>query len=398
MPLRGTGAPYLPDRAFGKSLQAVAGNRARTAPHRLDRVSHMRDSSNISPVTHGQAYDRLVDSDVDRLPADVDAVVRHFGIGEPLGTGRVAEGLLNRGYRLDTTTGRYFLKEYVDAPYAAVGTIRTQHRATARLHRLGLPVAAPLAARDGGTVLALDGSHFALYPWIEGSHRHGTELHPEQCAALGSLLGRVHTALGQILPAPPGSPQPSADPAATARRLDELAERARSAVPREEFDRLAAARLAERRELLSAYAHRRPAPGAAPPTGWVHGDFHPLNLLYCREQPAAIIDWDRLGSRPPAEEAVRAATLFFHDRATGVLDLSRVRRFSRGYRAAAGCSVEEAAAAVHRVWWERLNDFWILEWHYLRGDRRADPLFASAAGQIGWWCEEYEQVLDAYVN
>jgi hypothetical protein len=105
-----------------------------------------------------------------------------------------------------------------------------------------------------------------------------------------------------------------------------------------------------------------------------------------------------LGWQPVAEEAVRAATLFFHDRETGVLDLSRVRRFSRAYRTAADCTVEETAAAVHRVWWERLNDFWILEWHYLRGDTRANPLFAASAAQIVWWCAEYEQVLDAYVN
>ncbi|MER7110332.1 MFS transporter, partial [Streptomyces sp. NPDC000229] len=32
----------------------------------------------------------------------------------------------------------------------------------------------------------------------------------------------------------------------------------------------------------------------------MHGDFHPLNLLYRGAEPAAIIDWDRLGVQPRA--------------------------------------------------------------------------------------------------
>jgi aminoglycoside phosphotransferase (APT) family kinase protein len=112
----------------------------------------------------------------------------------------------------------------------------------------------------------------------------------------------------------------------------------------------------------------------------------------------AVLDWDRLGLRPRTEEAVRAATLFFNHPETGVLDLHRLRHYARGYRAASGSSPDEVAAGVHRVWWERLNDFWMLRWRYRRRDLRADPLFPAAAAQTVWWCEEYEQVLDACVN
>lgn len=149
---------------------------------------------------------------------------------------------------------------------------------------------------------------------------------------------------------------------------------------------------------MQAYRHRRPAPGATGPAGWTHGDFHGLNLLYQGGRVAAVLDWDRLGVQPRAEEAVRAATLLFHDPVTGELDLARVRHYARGYREAAAAPPEELAAAAHRVWWERLNDFWMLRWRYQRADQRADPLFPAAAAQTVWWCQEYEQVLDALVN
>ncbi|WSL65764.1 phosphotransferase [Kitasatospora herbaricolor] len=332
-------------------------------------------------------------------PSALATVLRSYRVGPLLEAVPVAEGLLNRGYRVTTGNGSYFLKCYVDAATASRPVIAGQHRATAGLHRRGLPVAPPLAAAGGRTVTAHGGRLFALFPWIEGRHRHGTDLDLPQCEALGALLARLHGALDEVCAT---RPQPagyrSADPRDSARLAAALRLRARERQPYGAFDALAEQRLTERIELLAELAHRRPALDAAPPTGWTHGDFHGLNLLHRRGKVATVLDWDKLGPQPRAEEAVRAATLLFNHPLTGMLDLVRVRRYSQAYRAAGGARPEEMAAAAHRVWWERLNDFWILQWHYQRGDHRADPLFPASAGQLAWWCQEYEQVLDAFTN
>ncbi|MFJ8040086.1 phosphotransferase [Kitasatospora sp. NPDC096147] len=325
-------------------------------------------------------------------------VLRRFLL-RPLTIAPVAEGLLNRGYRVETETGRYFLKCYVDLATSTRPAVVAQHRASTALAARGLPVAPPLRAVGGHTAVAHGGRLFALYPWVEGIHLHGTELSPARCAELGSLLGRLHGALAEVCP-PVRQPagRLSADPAETERLVRELRARARSASPRLPFDVLAERRLTERLDLLDAHAHRRPAPEDAPPTGWTHGDFHGLNVLHRGGRVAAVLDWDKLGTRPTAEETVRAATLVFDDRRTGVLDLCRVRHWSRAYRATGAATAAELAAAAHRVWWERLNDLWMLQWHYQRGDHRADHLYPGSAGQLTWWCQEYEQVLDALTN
>jgi len=165
--------------------------------------------------------------------------------------------------------------------------------------------------------------------------------------------------------------------------------------PADSFDELARHRLLERRALLEQHVGRRPPHGG--PVGWVHGDFHPFNLLYRGDAPAAIVDWDRLGVKPRAEEAVRAAAIFFV-RPAGALDLPKVRAYARAYRRAAGATPSELTAAVHRVWWERLNDFWMLRWHYERGDTRADPQFPAASALVVWWTREYDAVCDAFVD
>ncbi|WP_193241610.1 phosphotransferase [Streptomyces phaeolivaceus] len=358
-------------------------------------------------------------------------LLERYAAGSALTCDPVDEGLLNRGYRLSTTRGRYFLKHHFDPETADPAAIARQHRATQRLADLGVPVAPPLAARDGRTVAVVGGHAYALHPWIDGRHRHGGQLTDAQCARLGALLGVVHASLERVMPAVPvrgrlipaqrqaqgraaAPPRPScrtdtpeavadartesADPAATFALIDELLDRVRRHRPADAFDALARHRLLERRELLERHAGRRPPQGGS--VGWVHGDFHPFNVLYrddVPDVPAAILDWDRLGVQPRAEEAVRAAVIFFV-RPVGALDLARVRSYARAYRRSAGADPAELAAAVHRVWWERLNDFWMLRWHYERGDTRADPQFPAASALVVWWTREYDAVCEAFTE
>ncbi|MET7651749.1 phosphotransferase [Streptomyces sp. NPDC005486] len=462
------------------------------------------------------------------LAPPLSTLLRRYAAGTALACEPVEEGLLNRGYRLHTTRGRYFLKHHCDPDTADPASIARQHRATERLADLGVPVAPPLPGHDGRTVAVVGGHAYALHPWIDGRHRHGAQLTPGQCGRLGALLGAVHAGLEHVMraqgerpppghgdqaapareqraprvhgdsaggssghgdsaghggsagrrdnaghggsaglrdsaprarepelhtapperakspdhaehatpaedatpagqavsaghagparhadpgehpaaagpgapgdtaaPVEPAAPVPSPDPADTFVLIDDLLARVRRHRPADSFDELARHRLEERRTLLERHADRRPPHGG--PVGWVHGDFHPFNLLYRGDAPAAIVDWDRLGEQPRAEEAVRAAAIFFV-RPDGTLDLPRTREYARAYRRAAGATPCELAAAVHRVWWERLNDFWMLRWHYERGDTRADSQFPAASALAVWWTREYDAVRGAFTD
>ncbi|WP_370109204.1 phosphotransferase enzyme family protein [Streptacidiphilus sp. MAP12-33] len=326
-------------------------------------------------------------------------MLARFGIDEPVTVARTEHGLLNRVWRVGAADGsRWVLKQYLDdAGHSSSGAIAAQHATIAALAAAGLPTVPPVAADDGRTLVLQRGRRYALFPFVDGTPPG--PLSPRAAAELGTMLGRIHAELRRVQPPvlDPGR-WPTADPEQTRITITSLLGAARAFSPREPFDALAEQRLRERLVLLDGYASRRPRARSAPPAGWVHGDFHPLNLLYRGERVAAVLDWDRLGVKPVTEEAVRAATQFFADPHSGVLDLSRVRAYARAYRDASGHTADHIAAAVHRVWWERLNDFWMLRWRYARRDDRATELFPAAAAQIVWWCEEYQQVLDAYTN
>jgi Ser/Thr protein kinase RdoA (MazF antagonist) len=324
-------------------------------------------------------------------------VLARYDLGALLSAERVGQGLLSRVLRVRTEAGEFALKLYLnDTGQASGPVIAGQHRAVAALAAHGVPAVAPLPAREGRTLVLVRGRRYALFPWVPGGPAPAAYA-PEQARELGTVLGRAHARLADFQPTPVRQVRESADPARTLAEIDHLLARARLHQPREDVDLLAEHHLRVRRELLRAHADARPARDEVPPEGWVHGDFHPLNVLYRDGRLVAMIDWDRLGVRPRAEEAVRAATQFFA-RADGVLDLARVREYARAYRTASGTPVSDVRLAVRRVWWERLNDFWMLRWRYARGDSRPSSLFPAAAAQILWWTEDYQQVLDAYTN
>lgn len=321
-------------------------------------------------------------------------LVRRYDVGDAVRFHPLSTGLLNRSFKVTTTGGEYFLKHYLDAAPEAIGY---QHQATAILADAGLPVMPPLRDATGRTWLSVRGRRFALFPWVDGAHREGVALTGDCAARLGDLLARVHRQLAVVLaPTQQTLVVPTPTVAGSMDRVNELLTLVRRQPVRDGLDELAEHRLVERRHMLYQYAHRRPDPGDTLLSGYVHGDLHPLNLLYQGREPIAILDWDRLGVQPYTEELVRAASLFFRSADEG-LDTTKIRRYVAAYRAVQDLDDAQLASAVHRLWWDRLNDFWMLEGRYQRRDRRCDSLFLGVTTLVSWWNEHYDEVLRAFL-
>jgi Ser/Thr protein kinase RdoA (MazF antagonist) len=304
-------------------------------------------------------------------------------------------GLLNRAFEVRAGGGRYFLKNYLDQSPSA---IRRQHEVTTVLAGRGLPVLAPLADRSGRTLNHFGSRAFALYPWSDGCHLPGLELSLAQCTDLGATLGRLHGALAE---ANPPTPQPLFQPTVSVEqaraKIDGLLLLVAGRRPRDGFDELAEFRLVERRALIRGYADRRPEPGRRLTVGYVHGDFHGLNVFHDEAGAVrAVVDWDRLGVYPYVEELVRSALILFVDPVDGHLDLDRVTAYVYGYCGQMPWLAPELPTGVHRLWWERLTDFWMLVWRYELDDPRTDVQFPGASALVVWWTHHYDKVLDAF--
>jgi len=335
----------------------------------------------------------------------ITAGLRGFGLSDPTQVWPLAEGLMNRNWRVRTREGVWAVKQILDID---ADSARRQHRVTRTLAKLGLPVPPPRRCPDGDTVVELAGTGvFAVLPWIEGVHRDGRDLDLGECRHLGGLLAHIHQGLSAgVLAAAPESRVIAVTEAAKAKgKIDHYLGLIDARAELDEFDRLVRQRLVERQDLLERVAYLRPddtRPVA--PIGWVHGDFHDLNLLWSTGQPSrvsAVLDWDRLRCAPLAAEVVRTATLIFGYDLTPelrALDVDRVAAFTAGYRELIPLPEASLADAIHRLWWERVCDFWQLRWHYEKADTSCDHLFVLASALLAWWSEHRDTVFVAFTT
>lgn len=331
----------------------------------------------------------------DTAPADTGPPprpLRRWDIGAPGETSPLEAGPGRRRWRVGTSAGTFFLREYAEPDRRR---LLFQHTVTTALDAAGLPVLAPMPARGGRTLVTAAGRGYVLYPWAGGRRRGGLELTFGRCEALGELLGRLHAALDELT-APVQQtmlvPTPRAADASAA--VAEMLRDVPGGAGGTGFDALTGRRLRERRALLTEFAGHQPPDIEVSTVGYLHGAFHAGHLRYGGAgNVTAVLGWDGLAAGPIAGEVVRSAARLFACEDERGLDLDRVQAFVRGHRSAYPLDAGQIQAAVHREWWERLCDVAPLRHRYLgedgTGGRGPAPL-------VAWWSAHLDRTLDAF--
>lgn len=328
---------------------------------------------------------------------ELTPVCTAFGLGAPVRVIVIAEGLMNRNWRVDTAVGSFAVKQIRDVDAAQA---MFQHGVTRRLADGGLPVPAPLETPAGRTVAVVGGQPYAVLPWVDGEHLPPLAWTAEQCGQVGELLGRIHLLLREVRPAGPAAVRPQVpDLAMMEEKVDRYLELVAQRVQPDAFDAFVVERLVQRRALLARIGELRPD-GAVElvPAGYTHGDFHDLNLLFVGGRIGAVVDWDRLGVRSWCYELARAATLMFGYGDERGMDLVRTAAFAAGYTAVTGVTGGEVAAAAQRLWWDRVADLWQLKSRYVKHDTSCDHLFRSASALVDWWTDHRDAVSEALTS
>lgn len=326
------------------------------------------------------------------LSRDLAAITNAFDLGELTEPPQyLADGLMNRNWRIGTTRGRFAVKQIIDVPLEAA---RRNLGTLSALAADGIPVCTPLVSGSGDTVAEVEDHGYCVIEWVDGEHVRGSDLPLDHVSDLGERLGLIHRALAANAPASVPAVPPSAEVASVAKAL-EAADRYLATVAALDspsaFDRSVAEAMEQRKQLLGKYGDLYPK-GDVPvgPYGWTHGDFQYRNILWQGGQVAAVLDWDRLRVRPYAEEVARTAQVQFG--VEGRFDLERVSAFVGGYRRVIDLPVEDLADGVRRLWWKRMTDFWQLSFHYKRGDHGFDDLFLDDEALLHWWTDRLDEV------
>ena len=199
------------------------------------------------------------------------AFLTRFDVGELVSAKGIAEGVENSNYLVDTTRGRYILTLYEKR--VAADDLPFFMALLDHLAAKGLPVPPAIKDRDGREIHELEGRPACLIRFLPGvSLSHPT---PAQALAAGTALGAMHRALEDFTPT-----RPNTMGSATWRPLFE---RCGSSL-----DEIAPGLHAALGEALETVLADWPT---GLPTGAIHADLFPDNVLVRGDQVSGLIDF-----------------------------------------------------------------------------------------------------------
>lgn len=202
-------------------------------------------------------------------------------------------------------------------------------RLTGWLAEEGLPVSAPVPTSSGHFQVELDGVSLSLQREIAGDLLDASD--PHQVWAAGATLSRLHEALAAY-PGADRFPVAVASPKSLAARVDRWLNSGPERVPPK-------ARAALRRLVAEA-------PADELPVQLVHGDFRSANVLFARQEVAAVLDFEEARFDHRIVELGRSAALIgtrFHD--WGPVSSEVRSQFLDGYQ-----SVRQLTP-IEATWW-----------------------------------------------
>lgn len=183
----------------------------------------------------------------------------------------IAEGVENTNYRLETSVGRFVLTLFegrTDAESLPFCLGLTNH-----LAERGFPAARPLRDRTGQWIGQLNGRAAAIVEWLEGTWLRTPSL--EEVSRAGAALAGLHLKAADY----PTSRANPVGPTAWAALLDRSAQGAREA---------------EDRDLVSQCRQALERIGDPftddLPSGAIHADYFPDNVLFADGQVSGVID------------------------------------------------------------------------------------------------------------
>jgi homoserine kinase type II len=253
---------------------------------------------------------------------DLERLLRAYDIGMPLSFKGIAEGVENSNFYLQTDRGAFILTLYEKR--VSPGDLPFYLGLMEHLARRGIVCPLPVPTKDGALSTALNGRSCAIVTFLTGlSVRRPTAAH---CANAGATLARLHQAgegfaLTRANALGPAGWKPLAE--ACNDHADGVEEGLAALI----------------REQLAVLTAGWPAL----PSGVIHADLFPDNVLFMREEVSGVIDFYFACNDMFAYDlAVMLNSWCFET--DGSYNLTKGMALIQGYRGARPLSDEEIAA------------------------------------------------------
>ncbi len=301
-----------------------------------------------------------------------------FDIGEVQEISFAHGGYMSQNFRIDTSSGAYFLKQYRNRISTVLHEIKHAERYFAS-H--GLPVIVPVADRYGRPSFWLDGHWFSLFPFIDGSAPIFGQLTNAIVRSQGQMLGRFHEA-GRKFEHWHFQPLRLWDKDKFFMEFVELEQELLSRSSRSVFENRILDVLRLKAKIVRANTllpHHLPLSY----DGLLHGDFIYQNtFMNEKDEVTHVFDLEKTCIGPRAYELARSLLVTCFDDGWEEKNFDLARTFLEGYRKKQGMTYEEFERGVKMYMINVTHMTWIEAKFVMYQDEDHLPLYERHARRI----------------
>ncbi len=314
-------------------------------------------------------------------PEKIKVICDEYGVGDFISIGKIAEGVLNENYFLQTATGKYFiksvrgkLKNKLEMIFWIESFMKSQE----------IPAIVMQKTRSGTISLELGEETITLYPFIENDMDH---MYSEKdFYTMGKILGKIHKISEQKILSPMPIKEHNKPSSQTiSERLqvyrDEITKKAVQNDADKEFLHYIDFKMSMRAEVKDIVLTNNTL---------IHGDYHHGNILIDKEtrEIIGICDWEKTEYAPRSYELARSILYnCFGIESEISKSLDNGRSFMEGYRSIISITPEEIMSGFDMRISRMILSSWIEEKYYRQNDIRANHFIESEI-----------RTIDSYIN
>ncbi|MBL0387804.1 phosphotransferase [Tumebacillus sp. ITR2] len=301
----------------------------------------------------------------------------------------IPHGAVNRNYVVQANEGPYVLKHYSTLHYSPEHIARTCD-VQSYVWESGLRVPEIVKNEAGEWITPVEDGFVVLSRFVSGRHHIRGHIHEKPAYQSGATLARLQEHLAK-LPDDQSFALKSLPDAL--RDTESLLRKAEAHRHRSPVDEVACSIL---RYKLQALQSRSDLSQVAQhlPSQWVHGDYHEVNLLFTAEdEVAAVIDFDNMRCMPRGLEVMRAISLMFFTRQSG-LEPHAYKFFEGFTRHTPTLTEAELTLYVPLRRYYALSRHWPLEARYEAPERYDERWDHYIQPPSDWWERNAEGVTE----
>jgi homoserine kinase type II len=290
---------------------------------------------------------------------------------------------LSNNYSLESLGTKYFLKQY---RHTDLDKVREIHQVKQYFAAGGIPIVLPIPNTNRETITVLDGTAFALFPYIEGKHPVRGEPSAQHLRSLAKMLARIHLVSVH-------TPLVIKDHF-KGWAVDGFTEKAESILSiiankpdRNEFDTQMEQSVLLKQSIVKTNT-KTVADFNLPSSTLTHGDYHEFNVFFDDDDEVSwVFDLEKAEMAPRVYELIRSMEYICLDGKFNDQRIQNAILYIREYHQEYPLNKEELSKGIELKYILDAYSLWLAGEHYLNDNNRFDRFFAPSFAALRYFHE-----------